>query len=220
MSSGFLERRIVSIEGNIGSGKTTLFERLKKSLAEKNVIFVEEPVDLWETIRDSNSTTILQKFYSDPEKYSFSFQTMAFFSRLFLLRKALASSTSDTVIVTERSLISDRAVFAKMLYDSGKIEDINYRIYLYNSDAFLETLPISGILYLKTDPNVCEQRIARRNRLGEASIGLSYLEQCSSYHNSMMSGISCPVLPIDGNQNNISLDKIEGFILGFLPGNK
>lgn len=219
MSSGFLERRIVSIEGNIGSGKTTLFERLKKSLAGKNVIFVEEPVGLWETIRDSNSTTILQKFYSDPEKYSFSFQTMAFFSRLFLLRNALATSTSDTVIVTERSLVSDRAVFAKMLYDSGKIEDINYRIYLYNSDAFLETLPLSGILYLKTDPKVCERRIANRNRPGEASIGLSYLEQCASYHDSMISGISCPVLSIDGNQLIIDSD-IESFILGFLPENK
>jgi deoxyadenosine/deoxycytidine kinase len=219
MFSCFLDRRIVSIEGNIGSGKTTLFERLKKNLVGKNVIFVEEPVDLWESIRDSESTTILQKFYSDPEKYSFSFQTMAFFSRLFLLQKALASSASDTVIVTERSLLSDRAVFAKMLYDSGKIEDINYQIYLHNSDAFLKTLPLSGILYLKTDPKVCEHRIANRNRPGEASIELLYLEQCSSYHNSMISGVSCPVLPIDGNQSFSINNDIEGFILGVLPEN-
>jgi predicted AAA+ superfamily ATPase len=64
--------KIVSIEGNIGSGKTTLLSNVKKALqGEEKIIFLKEPVDDWESIRDKNGLTMLQKFYADQEKYSF-----------------------------------------------------------------------------------------------------------------------------------------------------
>ena len=69
MNTNFL---IVSIEGNIGSGKSTLLENLKKNVDKNNnVIFLKEPVDEWNKIKDENGVTILEKFYSDQEKYSF-----------------------------------------------------------------------------------------------------------------------------------------------------
>ena len=81
---------IFSIEGNIGSGKSTLMENLKKTYKNNSqVIFLKEPVDEWENIKDSNGVTILQKFYADQEKYSFAFQMMAYVSRLNVLRDAL-----------------------------------------------------------------------------------------------------------------------------------
>ncbi len=67
--------KIISIEGNIGSGKSTLLENLKKHyVTNENVIFLREPVDDWEKIKDKQGNTMLKKFYDDQEKYSFSFQ--------------------------------------------------------------------------------------------------------------------------------------------------
>lgn len=99
-----LRHRIISIEGNIGSGKSTLLGNLKKTLANTpGVVFLKEPVDDWETIRDKDGNTMLQKFYADQEKYSFSFQMMAYVSRLALLRDTIRQNP-NAVIISERSL--------------------------------------------------------------------------------------------------------------------
>ena len=62
--------QIISIEGNIGSGKTTLLNRLKEQYKDnKKVVFIREPVDDWEQIKDNQGNTMIQKFYQDQEKY-------------------------------------------------------------------------------------------------------------------------------------------------------
>ena len=117
---------IVSIEGNIGSGKSTLLANLREIYKEDaDIVFLNEPVDEWGKITDENGVTILEKFYADQEKYSFPFQMMAYVSRLKVLRDALKdidrTQNRQIVIITERSLYTDKMVFAKMLYDSQKI---------------------------------------------------------------------------------------------------
>ena len=93
---------IISVEGNIGSGKSTLVDNLKRHLSNKeiNYVFVQEPVDIWNTITDKEGEPILTKFYRDQERYSFSFQMMAYISRLSILRKAVKENP-DSVIITE-----------------------------------------------------------------------------------------------------------------------
>ena len=60
---------ILSIEGNIGSGKSTIIDYLKERYKnDKEFIFLPEPVDEWETIKDEENNTILQKFYADQKK--------------------------------------------------------------------------------------------------------------------------------------------------------
>ena len=133
---------IISIEGNIGSGKSTLLQYLKENIS-LNVVFLKEPVDEWEHIRDAEGTTMLQKFYENQEKYSFSFQMMAFISRLALLRETMRTNPG-AIIITERSLYTDKLVFAKMLFESGKMEDVNYQIYLKWFDTFSVDCPVNG----------------------------------------------------------------------------
>ena len=84
--------RILSIEGNVGSGKSTFLEELKKYYANnKNVVILPEPVDVWDSIKDVNGITMLEKFYADQEKYAFSFQMMAYISRLAIIRNIVRS---------------------------------------------------------------------------------------------------------------------------------
>ena len=52
---------IFSLEGNIGSGKSTILQNLITRLKGNNsIIFLQEPVTEWEKIKDSSGTTILE----------------------------------------------------------------------------------------------------------------------------------------------------------------
>jgi len=208
--------QIVSIEGNIGSGKTTLLEILQGVFKDKNIIFLKEPVDEWSNITDVDGVTILQHFYNNQEKYSFSFQMMAYISRLAILKEAIQQNPGS-IIVTERSLYTDRLVFAKMLYDSGKIELINYRIYLKWFDTFSQDFPIDKVIYVKADPEICHTRILKRSRTGEDSIPLTYLTNCHDYHNNMLitenTDFVCKnQLILDGNVNIYDKGELEKWI--------
>ena len=185
-SNGF---KIVSIEGNIGSGKSTLLAHLRKTFENySNIIFLKEPVDDWESIKDNEGKTMIQKFYADQERYSFSFQMMAYISRLALLKTAIKENP-NAIIITERSLYTDKYVFAKMLFESGKIEDVNYQIYSRWFVAFAEECPVDKVIYVNADPEICHERIARRSRMGEDVIPLEYLQQCHEYHENMIHNI-------------------------------
>ena len=181
-----MSAKIISIEGNIGSGKTTLLAELKTKFGNnQNIVFLKEPVDDWATITDVNGVTMLEKFYANQKEYSFPFQMMAYISRLALLKNAIKENPNG-IIITERSLYTDREVFAKMLYDSGFIELVNYKIYLKWFDTFAQECPVSKIIYVNTDPKICFDRIKKRSRTGESNIPLDYLENCHKYHNDML----------------------------------
>jgi len=215
--------KTVSIEGNIGSGKSTLIQYLTEKWADKKIIFLKEPVDEWEKIKDEEGITILEKFYENQEKYSFSFQMMAYISRLKLLKDVIENikENESIIIITERSLYTDKMVFAKMLYDNKKIEHINYIIYLNWFDTFINNFPVNKIIYVKTEPEICHLRIVKRSREGENNIPIEYLKQCHEYHEKMMEYLNAEKLELDGNINifdfpekmNEWTNKIEKFII-------
>ena len=218
---------IVSIEGNIGSGKSTLLDNLRRHYQDNlNVVFLKEPVDEWDKIKDAKDETILKKFYGDQYKYAFSFQMMAYVSRIKVLRDTLKNlNNKNVVIITERSLYTDKLVFAKMLYDSKKIEHVNYLIYLNWFDTFSEEFPVHKVIYVKTSPEKCFERIVKRSRTGEENIPIEYLEDCCNYHDNMLNKDSADCicndqLVLDGNvdiydnkeQVKEWIDQIDNFI--------
>ena len=192
---------IISIDGNIGSGKSTLLEKLKEYYKNyDNIIFLKEPVDEWENITDENGVSILTKFYACQEKYAFSFQMMAYISRLKIIKEALKiRNSNNTIYITERSLFTDKLVFAKMLYDSGKIDIFNYKIYTQWFDVFATEYPLHKVIYVKTSPDKCYSRIHIRARPGEEVIPLDYLINCEKYHDDMIHQLSSEKLLLDGN---------------------
>ena len=188
---------IFSIEGSIGSGKSTLIRELQTKL-KTNWVFVMEPVSEWNDVTDNAGENILTKFYKDQKKYAFSFQMMAYISRLARLKQVVRDNP-NAVIITERSIFADRHVFAKMLYDNNKIEEVDYIIYLKWFDAFLEEVQLSGIIYLEAKPETCYDRVQKRNREGE-TISLEYLKSCHQYHENWLT-TEKNVLPLNGENN-------------------
>lgn len=209
---------IVSVEGNIGSGKSTFVKSMeavfkKKGISNMKMIFVQEPVNQWTQIKDDNGVDMLTKFYGNQEKYAFAFQMMAYISRLSLLKRAYKENPKNTIIVTERSMYTDRYVFAKMLYDNKKIEEVEYQIYLKWFDEFISELPVFAMAYLHTSPEISYTRVLKRARDGE-TIPLEYLKECYRYHENWLQK-ERSVLTIDVSGEN-SIENTERWINDFI----
>lgn len=225
---------IIAIEGNIGSGKSTILEKLEGFMRDNNrIVFLKEPVDIWESIKDTNTgENILQKFYKDQDKYAFPFQVMAYASRLSMIRNTIKNKSDIDIIICERSLAADKHIFAKMLYDDGKIDDISYQIYNSFYNMFEDEFKLDGIVYIDADAEICSERIKKRSRMGESGISLEYLQKCKSYHHDWLTNTKTNVLNINANVNvtyNISdpndlgsewLYKIRNFISILTPNKK
>ena len=206
---------IISIEGNIGSGKSTFVSYLQKTM--KNVVFLQEPVDEWDTIRDKDNETILSKFYGDQMKYSFAFQMMAYISRLALLKKTVEQNP-DAVIITERCLNTDREVFARMLFDKGHMEEVEYQIYIRWFYTFQSEFPITHYVYLKTDPKTAYERVLKRNRPGE-KIEDYYLARCHMYHENWLQKAES-VVTIDANRDENEMIEWAKIVSNLIEENK
>tara|TARA_B110001454_G_scaffold194809_1_gene196633 strand:- start:296 stop:1015 length:720 start_codon:yes stop_codon:yes gene_type:complete len=217
---------IFQIDGNVGAGKSTAVSALQNIMStigniKMPVIYLLEPVSIWESIQDSNGENILEKYYKNQSKYAFSFQMMAFITRIRQIKK-LMEYCNNAIVICERSVFTDKEVFAKMLYDDKKIEEVEYSIYLKWFDELVVDIPISGIIYIKTDPEICETRIIKRNRKGE-NVPLKYLKNCHSYHENWLNNTNIPVLTLDGNRNFLNdfpaswLTTIQTFLIDLSP---
>jgi deoxyadenosine/deoxycytidine kinase len=193
-----MSNQIAVVDGNIGGGKSTLIDYLRKieKIGNRKVVVIQEPIDAWGQIVDEHGTPILKLFYENTKEHAFPFQMAAFISRVEVLKCAMREN-KNAIIVTERSLYTDRDVFAKMLFDSGNITLVNYTIYLKWFDLFAEDYPIDKQIYISANPEVCYERIKKRSRDGESNIELEYLRNCHDYHENMLKDKQKLVL--DGN---------------------
>lgn len=132
-----------------------------------------------------NGNTMLQLFYSDPNTHSFAFQMMAYISRLVSLQKHILENP-NAIIITERSLDTDKHVFAKMLHADNNIHDAHLAIYNKWFDHFTKEISIDAVIYVDVDPEICLTRIKKRSRKGECNIQTNYLERCNTYYGTMI----------------------------------
>lgn len=233
---------IISFDGNIGSGKSTTCEEYEQYLKneihtsvgrekeaplfpnitsfEEEVCFLDEPVALWNEVCDENGVNILTNLYKNIRANAFKFQMMAYISRLSLLRKAV-KDPKIKLIITERSVETDRNVFAKMLYDTGDISHDEFQIYTLWFDEFLTDVPLSGIVYIHASPDVCMERIGKRARAGE-TIQPDYIQRCHQYHEDWIRGRNCPLLELPANEDQSPMvmsermKRITEFIRGLM----
>ena len=159
---------LVSVEGNIGAGKSTVLE----ALASRGFAVVQEPVEAW---TNCNGVNLLGAFYKDPKRYAYVFQSVAFLSRLSALERVEAERT----VFAERSPVSDYC-FARNCYETGLLDECEWAAYRY-----WWTRPVrmpDVIVYLRVAPEVCHARTQKRQRPEEASVALEYLQQIHEQH--------------------------------------
>ena len=184
---------IVSIDGNIGSGKSTFMKIIKQKFQNK-FYFAKEPVEDWLAIQDEESTNILEKFYQDKERWGYTFQNLAFVTRKREMDRALKSG--KRIIFTERSIYTDYHIFCKSLYEDGYISKIEMECYKLWFNLF--EYPTTYQVYIKTNLDNCQKRIQLRNRQGEDSISEDYLRNLETLHDDWLLEDD-DVLVLDGN---------------------
>jgi deoxyadenosine/deoxycytidine kinase len=159
--------KIIAIEGNIGSGKSTLLQQLSQ-WPVLNVI--QEDVDSWK------KEGWLELFYSDLKRYSGTFQLRTQLSHI----ENKTKFKTDAINVIERSPLSNKYIFGKMLKEDGFLHEKEYDIIGKVNDLAGWSPDI--VVVLLCDPDVCYERIKKRGREGENIPSVDYLRALHQKH--------------------------------------
>ena len=208
---------IISLDGNIGSGKSTLLAEIRKHIHD--VHLVDEPVGQWTALKNNEGENLLELFYKDKRRWAYTFQNCAILTRLKNIKDAVEGLDSTLkhpqFIITERSVLTDKYVFAEMLRDTGLIDMLEWDLYNNWFNIFSKQYPVNGIIYLSTGSTTSKERIMIRNRHGEENIDLDYLDSLDRQHKKWIDNTNIPVLTLStepGESVETNLEKIKEFI--------
>jgi deoxyadenosine/deoxycytidine kinase len=158
----------IAVSGTIGSGKTTLAEKLSKHYGWK---------PLYESV-DQNP--YLRDFYDDMTRWAFHLQIYFLNSRFNQVRQI---RESEKTIIQDRTIYEDAYIFANNLHSSKHITDRDYQSYLDIFHSMINFVkPPDLLIYLKADIPKLVQQIQRRNRDFEFNIKLEYLRNLNEHY--------------------------------------
>lgn len=178
-----MAKKLVVVAGNIGTGKTSLAERLGARLH-------------WRTSFESVADNpYLADFYADMRRWSFHLQVF------FLGHRAeqhLALARCPESAIADRSIYEDAHIFARALRHMGNLSERDYQAYRRVFDQIVSGLPRPDLLiYLQAPVPVLLQRIGRRGRDIESGISGDYLSLLESFYEEWIQAFDlCPVLAI------------------------
>ena len=202
---------IFSIEGNIGSGKTTIIHHLQRLY--KDVILVEEPVKDWQNLEGEN---LLKKKNEDLNRWGYSFEAYVLITKMNELTK-IADSDKKIVLI-ERCMLTDKAFFDVNVQNgfSTPMEEAMFQ----NLFEFLSRNiypKLSGIVYLDTPVEECIKRMEERGRKEEKSIKADYLTQLDEHFKQVVNESGIPTLYLNGKYDlKTDLPKIEKQLSDFV----
>ena len=177
---------LVSIEGVIGAGKTTLVLALRGALDNMKIEYaiIPEPVKKWE------ESGALGDFYRDREKdvstASYIFQSYVYVTRIEEMLRVVAEHPSVRVFITERTPLTDR-IFMEIVKDI--IRPSLLTMYREWCDTFQQMIPFdlrkAVFVLLKTPLDICMRRIQKRGRTSEQEISIQYQEDLLRGHEAL-----------------------------------
>ncbi len=176
-------KRLILVAGNIGSGKTSLTERLGERMG-------------WHTAYESVvDNPYLPDFYADMRKWSFHLQIYFLGHRA---QQHIDMACDPRSAIIDRSIYEDAYIFARALHHMGNLNERDYQSYRQVFKLVTQTLPSPSLLiYLKAPVPVLVERIRRRGRSIESTISPDYLALLDSFYDDWTRSFDlCPVLTI------------------------
>ncbi|XP_066205378.1 thymidine kinase 2, mitochondrial isoform X2 [Saccopteryx leptura] len=168
---------------------------------EKKSVVLPEPVPKWRNVRGHNPLGLM---YRDACRWGLTLQT---YVQLTMLDQHTHPQTSP-VRLMERSIHSARYIFVENLYRSGKMPEVDYVVLSEWFDWIVRNIDVSVdlIVYLRTTPETCYQRLKMRCREEEKVIPLEYLDAIHHlYEEWLIKGglfpVVAPVLVIEADHD-------------------
>ncbi len=158
----------VAVSGNIGSGKTTLTEKLAKHYGWKAEF---EAVD---------NNPYLPDFYEDMKRWAFHLQVYFLNSRFNQIKKI---QENDYDFIQDRTIYEDAFIFASNLYKSGFMTERDYANYRSLFDSMIDHVKAPDLLiYLKADIPKLVGQIEKRGRSYETTMRIDYLKNLNEHY--------------------------------------
>ncbi len=178
-----MSKKLILVAGNIGSGKTSLTERIGQNLGWRTA---------YESVADN---PYLPNFYADMRAWAFHLQVYFLGHRA---RQHMDLWNDERSAIVDRSIYEDAFIFARALNKMGNLTDLDYKSYLSVFDLVIKSLPAPSLLvYLKCPVPVLMERIHSRARDMESTITSDYLSLLDSFYEDWLSSFDlCPVLTL------------------------
>ena len=154
--------KVISIDGNIGAGKTSILKELEK----RGCVVFPEDIGTWKPILDA--------FYNNPQRWTFTLQMGILNSLHDQYRQMKELSSVNTIIFMERDPSSSK-IFAEICKADGFMTNDEYKIYQGIFEKLIWQPDIK--LFINTNVMTCMERIRKRGRECEKDIKHAYLEK-------------------------------------------
>lgn len=187
----------IAICGNIGSGKTTLTEKLSKHYGW---------IPLYESVEKN---PYLEDFYEDMSRWAFNLQVYFLNTRF---RQISDIQSNNVTTIQDRTIYEDAYIFAANLYKSGHISERDYASYLdiFNSMiGFID--PPDLLIYLKAGIPKLVAQIQKRGRPYEDAMRIDYLKNLNKHYERWIEGYSESRLLVIDINNLDFVANIEDF---------
>lgn len=208
MSSGRLNHDYIVIEGNIGSGKTSLATRLAQDFDARLILekFSDNP--------------FLPKFYNDPQQFAFPLELSFLAERYHQMKNEL----------TNRDLFNANAIadfyFSKsLIFANINLEEDEYVLYQRLFNIIFQMLPKPDlVVYLNQPVEQLLKNIGNRGRDYEKGIDAEYLEQVNkgytkffTQHQKKFKTLIINLLDVDFVNNDKDYQSLVQLIQGDYP---
>jgi deoxyadenosine/deoxycytidine kinase len=181
-----LAGKFIAIEGNIGSGKTTLAHVLARRLNAR--LLLEEFED----------NPFLTKFYENPQRYAFSLEMSFLADRYHQLQQNLVED------LFQPTLIADYAPWKSLIFAQCNLGEDEFKLYRQFWEMSLGKVAQPDlIVYLRRPIRSLQANIALRGRPYEQGIAKDYLKDIGDrYENFFRHRASLHLLPVEADRYN------------------
>jgi len=173
---------IITIDGNIGCCKTSILNYFHKNY--KTAIDIE-PIESW--------TEYLKSMY-DSDNSTYNFQIRVWIDRCWIQEK------SNVIVLMERSPYFIKNVFVEKAYEDKTINIDEYNNIHKLHKTTDELWQPNAYIYLRSDPEMCHNRIKKRGRESEKNIKIEYIKRIHELHEERYKDA------IENNKNIIVID--------------
>ena len=202
MADKNLPYKFITIEGNIGAGKTTLTHMVARDFNYK--IILEEFSD----------NPFLPFFYSNPERYAFPVELFFMAERHKQLQEELAKKD-----LFQQSVVSDYFFLKTLLFAKNNLNEEEYRLFQRLFDVLNLSFPSPDLLvYLHRPVEKLLESIKTRGREYEQVIKSEYLQEIQgAYFGFFKTEVNFPVLIINlGDADFLNKTETYQSIIGLL----